>query len=146
MRVKYSLPCVLWIPRYAPALLLYFWVCVCGVLGLQLRAYALSHSTSPFLWRVFSRYGLANYLPRWASNLDHPDLCLLSNLDYRHEPPALGVMTLFLHKGTTYSQACIFKKFVQKWLIISNDLSSSLSVLLYFILWSHLSPGLVSNS
>jgi hypothetical protein len=29
-----------------------------AVLGLELRAYTLSHSTSPFLWRFFSRWGV----------------------------------------------------------------------------------------
>jgi hypothetical protein len=33
----------------------------------------------PFLWWVFSRWGLENYLPRLASNLNPPDLCLLSS-------------------------------------------------------------------
>jgi hypothetical protein len=34
-----------------------------AVLGFELRAYTLNHSTSPFLWRVFSRQGLVSYLP-----------------------------------------------------------------------------------
>jgi hypothetical protein len=34
-----------------------------SILGLELRAYSLSHSTSPFLWWVFSRYNFENYLP-----------------------------------------------------------------------------------
>jgi hypothetical protein len=41
--------------------------------------YILSHSTSPFLWCVFSWLGLTNYLPGLASNQDPPDLCLLSS-------------------------------------------------------------------
>jgi hypothetical protein len=41
-----------------------------AVLGLELRAYTLSHSTSPFV--------LGNYLPWLASNHDPPDLCLLN--------------------------------------------------------------------
>jgi hypothetical protein len=32
-----------------------------------------------FLWWVFSRQGLTNYLPGLASNSDPPDLCLLSS-------------------------------------------------------------------
>jgi hypothetical protein len=39
-------------------------------LGLELRAYTLSHYTSPFLWWVFSRQGLENYLPGLALNHD----------------------------------------------------------------------------
>jgi hypothetical protein len=50
-----------------------------AVLGLELRAYTLSHSTSPFLWRFFSKEGLLNYLPGWALNNDPSDLCLLSS-------------------------------------------------------------------
>jgi hypothetical protein len=33
------------------------------VLGLELRVYTLSHSTSPFLWWVFLRLGLMNFSP-----------------------------------------------------------------------------------
>jgi hypothetical protein len=53
------------------------------VLGLELRAYTLTHSTSIFffLWCVF-------YLPGLTSNRDLPDLRFLSSLDYRHKPPA----------------------------------------------------------
>jgi hypothetical protein len=58
------------------------------VLGLELRTFTLSHSTSPIFVKGFSRQGLANYLLRLASNCDPPDLCLLSSWDYRHEPPA----------------------------------------------------------
>jgi hypothetical protein len=46
--------------------------------GIELRAYTLSHSTSPFFfWWVFLRCGLSNYLARLASNLNPPDLRLL---------------------------------------------------------------------
>jgi hypothetical protein len=40
-------------------------------LRLELRAFTLSHSTSPFfLWRVFLRLGLSNYLPgAWTQGL-----------------------------------------------------------------------------
>jgi hypothetical protein len=49
------------------------------VLGLELRTFTLSHSTSPIFVKGFSRLGLVNYLPGLASNLDPPDLCLLSS-------------------------------------------------------------------
>jgi hypothetical protein len=48
-------------------------------LGFELRVYTLSCSTSLFLCWVFFRQGLANYLPRLASNRDPPDLCLLNS-------------------------------------------------------------------
>jgi hypothetical protein len=44
------------------------------VLGFELKAYTLSHCTSPFSWWVFSKYGLMNYLPGLASNRDPPYL------------------------------------------------------------------------
>jgi hypothetical protein len=53
-------------------------LCVCVVLGFELRADTLSHSTSPF-----SRQSLKNCLPRLASNCNPPDLYLLSSYDYR---------------------------------------------------------------
>jgi hypothetical protein len=59
-----------------------------AVLGLELRAYALSHSTSPPPF--FSRYVPENYLPGLALNCDPPDLCFLSSYDYRHKPPVPG--------------------------------------------------------
>jgi hypothetical protein len=52
---------------------------VFSVLGLKLRAFTLSHSTSPIFVKDFSRQGLADYLPGVALNHDPPDLCLLSN-------------------------------------------------------------------
>jgi hypothetical protein len=36
-------------------------------------------------------------LPRLASNHDPPDLCLLSSLDYRCEPPAPSSILHFLN-------------------------------------------------
>jgi hypothetical protein len=48
------------------------------VLGFELRAYTLSHSTSPFCDDSFLRYGLMNYMPGLSSNCDPPHLCLLS--------------------------------------------------------------------
>jgi hypothetical protein len=38
------------------------------VLGLELKAYTSSHSTSPFFVMGFLRYGLTNYLLGLASN------------------------------------------------------------------------------
>jgi hypothetical protein len=42
---------------------------------------------------LFFKIGFANYLPRLASNLNPPDLCLLSSWDYRGEPlvPGSGI-------------------------------------------------------
>jgi hypothetical protein len=48
-------------------------------LGLELRAYTLSHSTSPLLVMFFFKTGLENYLPGLASNRDPLDFCLLSS-------------------------------------------------------------------
>jgi hypothetical protein len=51
-----------------------------ALLGLELRAYTLSHSPSPFFVIGFFRdRGSWNYLPRMASNHDPPDLCLLNS-------------------------------------------------------------------
>jgi hypothetical protein len=50
------------------------------VLGLELKAFTLSHSNSPiFVMGFFEIGSLANYLPRLASNCDLPNLCLLSS-------------------------------------------------------------------
>jgi hypothetical protein len=53
------------------------------VLGFELRAYTLSHSTSPD--RVSQ-----TICPGLASNHNPPDLCFLSSQDSRREPPAPG--------------------------------------------------------
>jgi hypothetical protein len=61
--------------------------CVYVLLGFELRAYTLSHSTNPLCVCVcvcvcvkgFSRLGLMNYLPWLASNDDPPYFCLLSS-------------------------------------------------------------------
>jgi hypothetical protein len=68
------------------------------VLGFELT---LSHSTSPFLWRVFFlRLGPVDYLPGLASNHDLPDLCFWSRLDYKCEPLAPDIQ----HRSITWSQ------------------------------------------
>jgi hypothetical protein len=71
-----------------------FFIFIFLVLGFELRAYTLSHSTSPFFVKGFSRWGLSNYLPGLASNLDPPDLCLLSSQDYRRESPVPSLHVL----------------------------------------------------
>jgi hypothetical protein len=38
-----------------------------------------------------------NYLTGLASNCDIPDLCLLSNQDYRHEPLMPGLIFFVWH-------------------------------------------------
>jgi hypothetical protein len=50
-----------------------------SILGLELRAYTLDHSTSPFLWKVFQDRVSQNYLPRLTSHLNPLDLCFLSS-------------------------------------------------------------------
>jgi hypothetical protein len=51
-----------------------------AVLGLELRAYTLSHSTSPFFVMDFFREKVSrNYLLGLALNRDSPDLYLLSS-------------------------------------------------------------------
>jgi hypothetical protein len=58
---------------------LYFFFFFFEVLRFKLRAYILSHSTSPFyLMDFFQNKVSANYLPGLASNLDPPNLCLLN--------------------------------------------------------------------
>jgi hypothetical protein len=65
------------------------------VLGLELRAYTLSHSTSPFLWWVFFKirfhelFAWTGFKP-WSSYL-----CLLSSWDYRCELPVPRSKNIF---------------------------------------------------
>jgi hypothetical protein len=49
------------------------------VLGFELRAFALSHSTSPIFVKGVFEIGSENYLPGLASNCNPPDLCLPSS-------------------------------------------------------------------
>jgi hypothetical protein len=42
--------------------------------GLELRAFTLSHSTSPIFVKGFLRLGLKNYLLRLGSNPSPPDV------------------------------------------------------------------------
>jgi hypothetical protein len=58
---------------------LFIYSFIFAVLGLELRAFTLSHSTSPIFVKGFLRQGLENYLLWLASNHDPPDLCLLSS-------------------------------------------------------------------
>jgi hypothetical protein len=67
-----------------------------AVLGLELRAFTLSHSTSPTFVKGFSRQGLVNYLPGLALNHDPPDLCVLSSWDYRREPLQPASVTVLM--------------------------------------------------
>jgi hypothetical protein len=50
-----------------------------AVLRLELRAYTLSHSASPFFVMSFFREGLSDYLPGLALNHNPLNLCLLSS-------------------------------------------------------------------
>jgi hypothetical protein len=65
------------------------------VLAFELRAYTLSHYQF-FLGRIFFLFfeiGSRKLFLGLASNFDPPDLCLLSNWDYRLEPPVLNSHT-----------------------------------------------------
>jgi hypothetical protein len=62
---------------------LFFFFCSTGAWTQGLHLEPLHQ---PFLWWIFSRQGLENYLPRLAVNLDPLDLCLLSSQDYGCKP------------------------------------------------------------
>jgi hypothetical protein len=64
--------------HWYPALAHFFFFLVV-VLGLELGAFTLSHSTSPIFVKNFLRSSLLNFLPGLASKCDPPDLCLLSS-------------------------------------------------------------------
>jgi hypothetical protein len=67
------------------------------VLGLELRASTLSHSTSLDHFFVLSIFEIGSHeLFAWAGfEPDPPDLCLLSSWDYRSEPPVPGRISGF---------------------------------------------------
>jgi hypothetical protein len=50
-----------------------------SVLGLELRAFTVSPSSSPVFVKGFSRYGLKELFDQSISELHPPDLCLLSS-------------------------------------------------------------------
>jgi hypothetical protein len=64
------------------------------VLGFELKAFTLSHSTNPFLEMGFSISGLMNYFSYLALNCN-PDLSLLSNYNYRHKQLASSLLRIF---------------------------------------------------
>jgi hypothetical protein len=59
-------------------LFLFFYLFIFAVLGLELRAFTVNHSTSPILWRVFQDR-VSWIFVRLALNCYPPDLCLLSS-------------------------------------------------------------------
>jgi hypothetical protein len=83
------------------------------VLGRELRAFTLSHSTRPFFEGFFSRLGLANYLSRLASNCDPPDLCLLSSWDYRCELSVPGLYCIILTEPYPENKAMLFPRHIK---------------------------------
>jgi hypothetical protein len=62
-----------------PRLALNFFFFFFMVLGLELRAYTLSHFTSPFFVIEFFEIGSQKLFARLALNSNSPDLCLLSS-------------------------------------------------------------------
>jgi hypothetical protein len=90
----------------------FFFFFFLAVLGLELRTFTLSHSTSPFLWKVFQDRVSWKYLPRPASNRYPPDLsswvariigmshwCLTSLCSYRWIERVLNIFWILdLHQ------------------------------------------------
>jgi hypothetical protein len=63
----------------------FFLFFVFAVLGFELRAYTLRHSTSLFVYVMgFFKVGSCELFAQLALNHDPPDLCLLSSWDYRY--------------------------------------------------------------
>jgi hypothetical protein len=89
-REEYLLP--QW-PQTADLTLVFFFL----VLELELRAFTLSHSTSPFFCDFFFFFEIGSLkLFAWSGFEPHlPDPCLLSSKGYRREPLALA-LTLVL--------------------------------------------------
>jgi hypothetical protein len=69
---------------------LWGWSLNSGLCTCKAALYHLSRASSPFC----SGYLEGGYLPGLASNLNPLDPSLPSSLDYRREPPALGISTL----------------------------------------------------
>jgi hypothetical protein len=65
-----------------------------AVLGLELGAYTLSHSTSPFVMGFFRDRISQTICLGWLQT-NSPDLCLLNNKDYSCEPLASGCSFFF---------------------------------------------------
>jgi hypothetical protein len=71
-----------------------------SVLRLELKASTLSHSTSPFFFIIFLKYGLTNYLPGLALNHDPPDLCLeITNMSHWHQDLFFFLFFFFWYWG-----------------------------------------------
>jgi hypothetical protein len=66
------------------------------VLGFESRAYTSSHSTSPFVWWVFLKQGLENYLPHLASNCNPliSASCVPRVIGVSHQCPAHYIFCL----------------------------------------------------
>jgi hypothetical protein len=83
---------ILMILSFGRFLLLLFFVF--AILGLELKAYSLSHSPALFCEGFFWDRISQIICPGLALNCDPPDICLLSNKDYRLGPlvPSLGLV------------------------------------------------------
>jgi hypothetical protein len=66
-------------PLLGPQHLAIFCCLFFAVIGFETRAYTLSHSTSPIFGMGFFKIESQELFARLASNLNPPDLCLLSS-------------------------------------------------------------------